>query len=218
MRRGGLYKRPGGNVYYARWTLKGKTYAVSTGKASKREAETRLAELVRPFVLADEKALSQSVAAHIAGAEAELAQIERDQAGERRLADAWTAYKRTRNRPDTGPATMHQYELQFAAFEEWASKRKPPIVLMSEVDDQVATDFIAHLERKRRTANTINKYLNLFHLVTCQGPYMLCHPGTSLSAGYALQLRMSRLWVSSRVVISLVRSLCERCGGIAVTG
>lgn len=60
---------------------------------------------------------------------------------------------------------MHQYELQFAAFEDWTSKRKPPVTLVRAVDDKVAADFVSHLERAKRTPNTINKYLNLLQLV-----------------------------------------------------
>jgi integrase len=165
MRHGGLYKRPGSPIYYARWTVKGKTYKLSTGKTKKRDAETRLAELMRPYLLADEQALAKSVASHIADTGTEIQKIEEEKAGDLRLADAWTAYKGAKNRPDTGAATLHQYELQFAAFEDWASKRKPALTLMREVDDKEAADFVTHLERMKRTPNTINKYLNLLQLV-----------------------------------------------------
>jgi len=165
VRHGGLYKRPGGRIWYARWTVQGKTYATSTGMTKKRDAETRLAELMRPYLLEDEKSLAQNIAAHIAGAEAEIERIENEKAGDLRLADAWMAYKKSKNRPDTGAATLHQYELQFAAFEEWASKHKPPLTLMRGVRDKDAVEFISHLERMNRTPNTINKYLNLLQLV-----------------------------------------------------
>ena len=165
MRHGGLYKRPGSPVFYARWTVRGKTYKVSTGKTKEREAETRLAELMRPYLLADEQALAKSVANHIADTGAEIQKIEDEKAGDLRLADAWMAYKGAKNRPDTGTATLHQYELQFAAFEDWASKRKPAIALMREVGDKEAADFVTHLEQMKRTPNTINKYLNLLQLV-----------------------------------------------------
>ena len=165
MRHGGLYKRPGSPIYYARWTVKGKTYKLSTGKTKKRDAETRLAELMRPYLLADEQALAKSVASHIADTGTEIQKIEEEKAGDLRLADAWMAYKGAKNRPDTGAATLHQYELQFAAFEDWASKRKPALSLLREVGDKEAADFVTHLERMKRTPNTINKYLNLLQLV-----------------------------------------------------
>ncbi len=165
MRRGGLYKRPGSPIYYARWTINGKVFKVSTGKTNEREAESRLAELMNPYRLEDEKALAQSVAAHIAKTEAEIQKIEDEKAEELRIANAWIAYTKAKNRPDTGAATMHQYELQFAAFEDWTSKREPPVALMRAVDDKVAADFVSHLERAKRTPNTINKYLNLLQLV-----------------------------------------------------
>lgn len=165
MRRGGLYKRPGSPTWYGRWTIKGKTYAVSTGKTSKREAETRLAELMRPYLLVDEKALAKSVADHIAGTEAEIKQIEDEKAGDLRLADAWIAFTKSKNRPDTGEATLHMYELQFAAFEDWASKRTPPLSLMREVDEGIASEFVDYLETNKFTNNTINKYARLLQLV-----------------------------------------------------
>ena len=165
MRRGGLYKRPGSPIYYARWTINGKVFKVSTGKTNEREAESRLAELMNPYRLEDEKALAQSVAAHIAKTEAEIQKIEDEKAEELRIADAWIAYTKAKNRPDTGAATLHQYEIQFAAFEDWTSKREPPVKLMVDVTDEVAADFVSHLERAKRTPNTINKYLNLLQLV-----------------------------------------------------
>ena len=165
MRHGGLYKRPGSPIYYARWTVNGKTYKVSTGKTKEREAESRLAELMRPYVLADEKALAQNVAAHIAGAEAEIKQIKDKKAGDLHLADAWMTYKAAPNRPDTGTATLAQYECQFSRFDTWAAAQKPPVRLMREVTEDTAADFVKHLVAEKRTPNTINKYLNLFQLV-----------------------------------------------------
>lgn len=165
MRRGGLYKRPGSPIYYARWTINGKVFKVSTGKTKEREAEKRLAELMQPYLLADKQALAKSVANFIADTGTEIQKIEDEKAEELRVADAWIAYKNAKNRPDTGAATMHQYELQFAAFEDWTSKRKPPVTLVRAVDDKVAADFVSHLERAKRTPNTINKYLNLLQLV-----------------------------------------------------
>ena len=165
MRRGGLYKRPGSPIYYARWTINGKVFKVSTGKTKEREAEKRLAELMQPYLLADKQALAKSVANFIADTETEIQKIEDEKAEELRIADAWIAYTKAKNRPDTGAATLHQYEIQFAAFEDWTSKREPPVRLMVEVNDGIAADFVAHLERAKRTPNTINKYLNLLQLV-----------------------------------------------------
>ena len=165
MRRGGLYKRPGSPIYYARWTINGKVFKVSTGKTNEREAESRLADLMKPYVLEDEKALAQSVAAHIAGTEAEIQKIEDEKAEELRIADAWIAFTKSKNRPDTGAATLHMYELQFAAFEDWASKRTPPVTLMREVDKDIASDFVGYLDASRFTNNTINKYAQLLQLV-----------------------------------------------------
>ena len=165
MRRGGLYKRPGSPIFYARWTINGKVFKVSTGKTKEREAEKRLAELMQPYLLADKQALAKSVANFIADTGTEIQKIEDEKAEELRIADAWIKYRNAKNRPDTGAATMHQYELQFAAFEDWTSKRKPPLSLMREVGDKEAADFVAHLERAKRTPNTINKYTSLLQLV-----------------------------------------------------
>ena len=166
-RHGGLFQRRKGGTYYARWRVDGRLFMKSTKTANKRQAEAKLAEYVAPYAATDRKALAESVAAHIAGLDAEIAKAEAERADAEavRLADAWLLYKTAPNRPDTGAATLHQYELQFAVFEDWASKRKPALSLMRDVDDAAAAAFTKHLADSKRTPNTINKYLNLLQLV-----------------------------------------------------
>ena len=163
-RHGGLFKQKGSQFWYARWRVDGKLYVKSTGKTAKRDAEAQLAEMIAPYLVADRKALAQSVAAHIAGAEAELEQIAAEKSAVP-LAQAWRKYLDAPNRPDTGAATLGQYECQFSRFDTWCAAQKPPVRFMAEVTEETAAAFVKNLVAEKRTPNTINKYLNLLQLV-----------------------------------------------------
>ena len=166
-RHGGLFQRRKGGIYYARFRVDGKLFMKSTSTKNKRDAERFLAELLAPYAATDRKALAESVAAHISGLDAGIAKAEAEKADAEavRLADAWMIYKAAPNRPDTGAATLAQYECQFSIFDTWAAAQKPPVRLMREVTEETAAAFTKHLADSRRTPNTINKYLNLLQLV-----------------------------------------------------
>jgi integrase len=146
-------------------TGKRKRIWLATGATNKRKAEAKAKELFEPFAARDVVDRLAHISGQLDAAKANAAALEVANDTGLKLADAWIEYANAQNRPDTGAATMHQYELQFAAFEEWASKRKPPLTLMREVGDKEAGDFVSHLERANRTPNTSNKYLNLLQLV-----------------------------------------------------
>ena len=146
-------------------TGKRKRLWLATGETNKRKAQAKANELFEPFAARDSADRLAHLVGQLDAAQAQAAALEDAADTGLRLADAWIEYRNAKNRPDTGAATLHQYELQFAAFEDWASKRKPPLSLMREVGDKEAADFVSHLERAKRTPNTINKYLNLLQLV-----------------------------------------------------
>jgi len=81
------------------------------------------------------------------------------------IAGAWRYYLDAPNRPDTGKATLHQYELQFARFSKWIAEAHPEAATVGAVEKPIAVDFMRHLAKKKLSANTRNKYANLLMLV-----------------------------------------------------
>ena len=155
-RKGWLVKR--GKTFHAAWKIGGKLFTKTTGEADKRKAQTRLAEIMRPYLVEDEVRTLESVKARIEGAKAELAQIEEDRNPPLAVADAWTAYERAGNRREIGAMTMRIYEGYWAAFTRWMKDEHPEAVQLQQVSFTVAEDYWEHLIGQKVTGRTCNAH------------------------------------------------------------
>jgi hypothetical protein len=80
------------------------------------------------------------------------------------LSNAWRHYRGSASRPDASPQTIRQYEYQWERLLEWLRGRHPGVRRVSQVTRQLAQEFAAHLAGQV-SANTFNKYIQLFRLV-----------------------------------------------------
>ena len=215
-RKGWLIRR--GKTYHAAWKVSGKLFTKSTGETDKRKAKTRLAEIMRPFLVEDEARTLESVKARIEGAKAELASIDEARHPPLTLVQAWDAYLRAPtatgkkrpegHRPDSSKATLGQYEFQFAAFVRWVETR-PGVKTMANVTTDCARDYAAHLERTVGPA-TFNKHIALLELVWT----VLAKPGRVTAnpwrqVGRKLAVAQSR----RELTVDELRRVCDAAEG-----
>ena len=158
-RTGYLVKR--GNNFYAAWNIGKKKFMKTTGCTTEREAKKVLSRMMQPYLIQDSKKTLNSVKAWLEGADAELAAMDPPL----KVADAWQAYLKSTNRPDSGPSTLEQYSFQFARFEDWLSKTHPTAKTLQSVTPEIADAYAADLIQNGRSGNTFNKYMNLLALV-----------------------------------------------------
>ena len=158
---GTLVKRNG--VFYALWHFEGKRFRESTKCTSKRDAEKVLAEKVAPYLAQNKVAVLQAVTGRLQGAETEAAQLLDAANPPLRMCEAWTAFKDSQNRPDSGPRTLADYERQWGTFETWFAKRHPK-GFMRDVSETDAADYAAKLA-KEVGPSTFNKHVALLTLV-----------------------------------------------------
>lgn len=162
-RTGYLIKR--GRIYYACWTVAGKKFMQTTGHADRRKAESRLSEIMEPFLVENEVKTLESVRSHIEGAKARLEALAEDRNPPLILPNVWDTYKQSQNRHDTGPATLLQYEVQWGRFLKWMSTQHPTTTAMRDVSGDMAAEFIQYLVEEKRTAGTQNKYITFLRYV-----------------------------------------------------
>ena len=162
-RTGYLIKR--GGTYYAVWTVSGKKFCRTTKCSTERDAKKELARIMEPFLVEDEVKTLESVKHRIEKTKGELVVINEQANPPTSIMGAWAAYVNSSNRPDTGKATLEQYEIQFGRFQDWLKKSQPHITSLREVTPDIAGEFVAYLVSEGRSPNTINKYLNLLALV-----------------------------------------------------
>jgi integrase len=162
-RKGWLIQR--GRTYHAAWKINGKLFTKSTGQTVHKDAVKELARIMQPFLVEDDVRTLETVKARIEGAKAELAVFDEQANPPVSIMGAWLAYVNTPNRPDTGKATLDQYEIQFGRFQDWLKSTHPQVKALRDVTPDMAGEFVVHLGNEGKSGNTINKYLNLLTLV-----------------------------------------------------
>jgi integrase len=149
-----------GRVWRARWTVDGKTFTKTTGTSDRREAEKILAEIVAPFAAKSDAERLENLAVKIEGRKAEIRRYE-DSKPALALADGFEAYRRSRERPDTGAATLDMYESQYNRLVRWAADNAPDAKEMRNFTRATADTFATYFAGEL-SANSFNKYITLF--------------------------------------------------------
>lgn len=149
-----------GGIYQARWVVNGKVYVRSTKTGVKRDAEDRLKEFTAEYRTKDEKKIVENLAARTQGITAEIARFE-DAKPALALVAGFAAYRESKERPDTGAATMGMYESQYFRLVNWAKQNAPEATEMRHITREIAGRFMGYLAGEL-SANSYNKYLTLF--------------------------------------------------------
>lgn len=78
-----------------------------------------------------------------------------------RIISAFTAYKNSSARPDSGERTLSDYEGKFGVFTEWIKTAYPEITELRQVTETIADGFMETI-RDKYSAGTYNKYAVFF--------------------------------------------------------
>jgi integrase len=168
-RTGSLTKR--GSNYYVRAMIEGKVITQvlrdENGNAitTKREAEMAKEKFMAPFAVANKVEALQSIVGALSDGKAEMAELEDRRNPPLPVAQAWTEFIGSPNRPDSGPETLYQYECQWSAFAGWIKDKHPDIATLRGVTREIAEEYAATLNGGRFSSNTYNKHLGLLTLV-----------------------------------------------------
>lgn len=167
---GTLEKR--GDIWLARWTVNGKRYTRSTGckvsggKKAKEQAERRLDEFTAPYKLGDEKRIIEVQIARLGGVEKEIG-AEEAKKPSLKLVAGFSAFLQSQSRPRSGAATLHNYELQYFQFVDWASQYHGELSEMRQVDSATADEYSRFLlsgtpKKERDQISAARKWLHGF--------------------------------------------------------
>ncbi|MBI5386482.1 MAG: tyrosine-type recombinase/integrase [Verrucomicrobia bacterium] len=213
-RTGHLFKR--GRTFYVRWAVNGKIFSKALHDAAgnpiknRREAEDAKLKWLAPFVVADEAASLEAIAAKLEGRKAELTRLNDERNPALTVAHGWSEYLKSANRPDSSESTLGQYEIQFTKFREWLAKTHPAVVALREVTKPVAEAYASHLASRGLSANTYNKHLNLLQLV-----FRVLKGKARLTENTWKELPRRRLTTQSRreMTVDELRNVCGAAEG-----
>ncbi len=168
-RTGHLLKR--GESYYVAWKVNGKPFmkALRTVDGqritNKREAEQAKNVFMAPFAVATETQALTALQTRLGELRTELAHWDDQQNPPLTIAQVWSAFLASSNRPDSGVNTLYQYECQWGRFTNWVKENHPEFITLREITRPIAEEYAANLSNGGLSPNTYNKHLGLLTLL-----------------------------------------------------
>ncbi len=133
----------------------------------RKQAEAARRLILAPYQTGNVVETLRVVQSRLVQAQTEHAEAVRSARGEMRVADVWEAYVKTPRtmRPDSGPGTMRQYEIQWSRFARWIMKTHPEVEALRGVTEDHAAEYATDLQEAGLSGATINKHVTLLRLV-----------------------------------------------------
>ena len=168
--KGRLFKRGKKGNYYLQYYLKGKEIKKAlhdeNGKSitSLRKAEKARDILLAPYSTGDNKLRREQAYSALQTAEEKVLEAEKKNKHSIKISSGWTIYKKSQFRPDSGPATLLNYERQYTKFSKWIGKNYKTINNIVEVTPDTAAEYASFLESEGYSRNTYNKHITFMKL------------------------------------------------------
>ncbi|MBU4429459.1 MAG: hypothetical protein KKE37_08935, partial [Verrucomicrobia bacterium] len=130
-RTGHLYQR--GNIFWLQYRIEGRVVQQSLGTTVRDEAEEKQKAIMRPFQAADLASAHAIVEAQLRSAESKAQAAADDAHPALAVADAWAAYEKATNRPDSSERTLAGYYSAWKRFTAWLTKHHSNKTTMREI-------------------------------------------------------------------------------------
>ncbi len=154
---GCLIKR--GKWYYARWEINGKRVTQALKTDDPDEARSKLERLSVPRAGQSERESLRKIATVMSATLSDVAEAAR--VASIPVTDLFTLFKSAPNREPVGERTLEAYHGQFNKFVDWLKKHQPGVTNARDVSQGIADAYI-EFRKAEKSANTVNKDLNLF--------------------------------------------------------
>ena len=168
--KGRLFTRGKKNYYYLQYYLDGKQFVKSlkddAGKpvTSKTKAEKLANKIIAPYLAKDEAQRREQAYSALKTEEDKVVEAERHIKYSIQIGAGWDAYKKSQFRPDSGDATLLNYQRQYNKFSKWIKENYSDIRNIAEVTAAIASDYAYFLESEGYSRNTYNKHITFMKL------------------------------------------------------
>jgi integrase len=178
---GYLYKR--GGAYWLEYRPNGTRLREALKDASgepitsKTEAEAERLRIVAPFMAKDKLEAQRQILSRLQAASEEFDTAADAATNDIQIADAWEAYialppvdtrkAQPGKRPDTGEATLANYEREWRRFAKWMKATHPDSPALGDISAAIANEYIKRLDRAPISTNTRNKHVDTLARVLC---------------------------------------------------
>jgi integrase len=156
-----MYKR--GNVWWIQAMRNGVKFVMSTEQTDLDKARTVRDRELHPMKLKDNRDIAATFLGKIADTETQLEKAKLAKAA-MLISDAWDAFVKQPNRPDSGVVNMRNYKSRFNHFVAWIHAKHPEVKELRHVTQEHADAYVTELATEV-SASTYNRYLNVLTLV-----------------------------------------------------
>ena len=202
-----LFRR-GAVWYVSARAANGTRLVQSTGTDDLDAAREYRDRILHPTKLKNERDRVVALQAQLGSIDQQLQRI-KDSEAATTLSAGWQAYLDQQTRPDSGPATLSQYEGWFEAFAAWMEANHRDVKEMRHVTQDHADEYAADLQR-RVSATTFNRTLNALSLV-----WRVLDRAARLTVNPWKQITRKRFAVHSRRELTLaeLQAVCAAATG-----
>lgn len=121
--------------------------------------------IVTRFVLAKKEDRLAAIAAELATTNVARAKAEDEAEPPLSIADAWSAYIKSNEAPETGPDTLKNYAGQWKAFTDWLELKHPEAISLRDITANIANAYISKLRAMDYSPTTSNNHLGFIKLL-----------------------------------------------------
>ena len=162
-RMGNLFQR--GNVWWLKYMIEGRLIRQSLETTDEDKAEAKRQEIMRPFMASSRADALAVVQAKLSDANTQ-AQDAKDAANPPlAIADAWGAYLKATNRPDSSDAMIYRNASIWKRFTSWLATDNPGKTFMLDIDAATTTAYAQRLTVDQVTASTFNQHIGFLRLL-----------------------------------------------------
>ena len=144
-------------IYKLRYMVKGQRKQVSLETRNKKEAQRKAEKILSPAVV-DAKTKAE-VVLHIAEAKKIISKNRVE------ISSMWDTYLASSTRPDSGPGTLKNYELQVKRFIKWTESNKHEISNIEDINRDIAIEYATFLSNSKLSPETFNQHIKTLRLV-----------------------------------------------------
>jgi integrase len=183
----------------------------TTRQSDRKDAVKELARIMQPFLVADDVRTLETVKARIEGAKADLVKMDEEKNPPLTFGAAWSAYLTAPGRPDSGPATLRQYEAEFNRFLKWIEAEHTGIQTLRALTPEIAGAYAQHLTGSKATPSTFNQHIGFLRLLW----RVLAKPARMDAPNPWTDIKRKRLVTQGRreLTIEELRRVCQAATG-----
>ncbi len=210
-KKGRIYQRGKQGRYYLEYFLNGKRIQVTLkdaeGKAvtSREKAEVARDRELAPVLARDAAQRRQQAYNALQNAQEAAMAVMAMTRRKLPLAETWTRFLADTTRPDSGDATLKQYQFQWEAFVDWLGGKPDKPTLLADVTEEHANGYVQFLRGKNLSPGTINKHVRLCKLV-----FKILGPDEGVQSNPFARIKSRRETQNHRCELSFDK-LCEIC-------